>query len=188
MMSILLITFNRPDHVRKVLDEIRKQKPAQLFVCQDGPRDWKDGYDKAILKNGRIVRADDLNKVLAVRQVIDELVDWDCELHTLYQDENLGCGAGPMTGIDWFFRNVEMGIVMEDDCFPHPDFFGYCEALLIRYKNDDRVRFINSTLYDDRWTCDDSYGFSRYMVTVGKTPSDNRSGSNNAALISKTML
>ena len=120
-MSILLITFNRPDHVRKVLDEIRKQKPAQLFVCQDGPRDWKDGYDKAILKNGRIVRADDLNKVLAVRQVIDELVDWDCELHTLYQDENLGCGAGPMTGIDWFFRNVEMGIVMEDDCFPHPD-------------------------------------------------------------------
>lgn len=32
------------------------------------------------------------------------------------------------------------------------------------------------------------HGDSRYMVTLGKTPSDNRSGSNNAALISKTML
>lgn len=31
-------------------------------------------------------------------------------------------------------------------------------------------------------------GDPRYMVTVGKTPSDNRSGSNNAAMISKTML
>ena len=31
-------------------------------------------------------------------------------------------------------------------------------------------------------------GDQRYMVTVGKTPSDNRSGKNNAALISKTML
>ena len=31
-------------------------------------------------------------------------------------------------------------------------------------------------------------GDQRYMVTVGKTPSDNRSGSNNAALINKTML
>ena len=31
-------------------------------------------------------------------------------------------------------------------------------------------------------------GDQRYMVTVGKTPSDNRSGSNNAALISKVML
>lgn len=31
-------------------------------------------------------------------------------------------------------------------------------------------------------------GDQRYMVTVGKTPSDNRSGNNNAALINKTML
>lgn len=31
-------------------------------------------------------------------------------------------------------------------------------------------------------------GDQRYMVTVGKTPSDNRSGSNNAALINKMML
>lgn len=31
-------------------------------------------------------------------------------------------------------------------------------------------------------------GDSRYMVTIGKTPSDNRSGNNNAALINKNML
>ena len=31
-------------------------------------------------------------------------------------------------------------------------------------------------------------GDPRYMVTIGKTPSDNRSGSNNAALINKEML
>lgn len=32
------------------------------------------------------------------------------------------------------------------------------------------------------------HGDQRYMVTVGKTPSDNRSGDNNAAIINKTML
>ena len=32
------------------------------------------------------------------------------------------------------------------------------------------------------------HGDPRYLVTVGKTPSDNRSGSNTAAAISKTML
>lgn len=162
---ILLITFNRPNHVRNVLGEIRKQQPVQLFVCQDGPRDWSEGYDKAVWKDGRVVRADDVNKIFAVRKVVEELVDWNCELHTLYQDDNLGCGAGPMTGMDWFFKNVDWGIVMEDDCFPHPDFFGYCEELLNRYKDNDAIRFINATLYDDRWTCDSSYGFSRYMVT-----------------------
>ena len=40
--SILLITFNRPDHVRQVLTEILKQEPQELFICQDGARDGND--------------------------------------------------------------------------------------------------------------------------------------------------
>ena len=147
---ILLITFNRPDHTRQVLEEIRKQQPTQLYVCQDGARDGKE--------NDRI-------KVQEVRAVVKELVDWPCELHTLYQKQNLGCGPGPQAGITWFFENVEQGIIMEDDCLPHPDFFRYCEELLNMYKDDERVQFINSTLYHDRWKCEGSYGFSHYMVT-----------------------
>lgn len=147
---ILLITFNRPDHVRRVLTEIRKQQPTQLYVCQDGAREGNE--------NDRI-------KVQEVRDVVKELVDWPCELHTLYQEKNLGCGPGPQAGITWFFENVEQGIIMEDDCLPHPDFFGYCEELLNRYKDNPQVQFISSTLYHDKWKCDASYGFSHYMVT-----------------------
>ena len=147
---ILLITFNRPDHVRQVLTEIRKQQPAQLFVCQDGAREGNE-IDRV--------------KCQEVRDVISELVDWPCELHTLYQKKNLGCGPGPAAGIDWFFSQVDMGIIMEDDCLPHPDFFAYCEEMLNRYNDNPNVRFINATLYHDRWQCEASYGFSRYMVT-----------------------
>jgi len=147
---ILLITFNRPNHDRRVLAEIRKQQPSELYVCQDGPRENNEN---------------DRTKIQEVRNVINELVDWPCNLHTLYQKKNLGCGAGPATGISWFFDNVEMGIVMEDDCLPHPDFFSYCEELLNRYKDDNRIGYISSTLYDNRWQCDHSYGFSHYMIT-----------------------
>lgn len=147
---ILLITFNRPDHVRRVLTEIRKQKPMELYVCQDGAREGNEN---------------DKKKVQEVRDVVKELVDWPCNLHTLYQEKNLGCGPGPAAGITWFFENVEQGIVMEDDCLPHPDFFGYCEELLERYKDNPQVQFINATLYHDRWHCDASYSFSHYMVT-----------------------
>ena len=127
---ILLITFNRPNHVSKVLAELRKQQPAQLFVCQDGAREGNE-IDR--------VRCQE------VRDVINKLVDWPCELHTLYQEYNLGCGPGPAAGIEWFFSQVEMGIVMEDDCLPHPDFFGYCEELLHRYKDNEKILFINTT-------------------------------------------
>lgn len=57
---ILLITFNRPDHVRQVLTEIRKQQPDQLFVCQNDARD------------GNVI---DAERVQQVRDVVAELVD-----------------------------------------------------------------------------------------------------------------
>ncbi len=153
---ILLITFNRPEHTRRVLEVIMAAQPKDLYVCQDGPREGNE--------NDRI-------KCQGVRDVINELTSpcamtqKDFTLHTLYQEKNLGCGPGPAAGITWFFENVEHGIVMEDDCFPHPDFFGYCEELLERYNDNEHVQFINSTLYHDRWRCDASYGFSHYMVT-----------------------
>lgn len=153
---ILLITFNRPEHTRRVLTEILKQEPLSLYVCQDGAREGNE--------NDRI-------KCQEVRDVINELTssyaatNKHFTLYTLYQPHNLGCGPGPQAGITWFFENVEQGIIMEDDCLPHPDFFEYCEELLNKYKDDERVQFINSTLYHDRWKCEGSYGFSHYMVT-----------------------
>lgn len=148
---ILLITFNRPNHTKRVLESILSVQPQELYVFQDGAREGNE---------------DDVEKCAEVRRVVEGLTKGaDIVLHTNYSDGNLGCGPGPMTGISWFFSQVEMGIVMEDDCLPHPDFFNYCEELLLRYKDDDKVCFINSTLYNDRWQCEASYDFSHYMVT-----------------------
>ncbi|MCR5298056.1 MAG: glycosyltransferase [Paludibacteraceae bacterium] len=149
-VPILLITFNRPNHVRRVLGSLRNQEPVELYVFQDGARDG-NSMDK--------------ERCAVCRRVIEEDVDWDCQVHTYYSKENLGCGKGPLTAIQWFFRNVERGIVMEDDCLPHPDFYGYCEELLQRYKDDPSVVYVASTLYSDRWQCEASYGFSHYMVS-----------------------
>lgn len=155
-IPILLITFNRSNHVRQVLVEILKQKPISLYICQDGARE-----------NNHIDRVN----CQEVRNVINELTsayaisNKEFRLHILYQKQNLGCGPGPAAGIDWFFSQEEKGIVMEDDCLPHPDFFKYCEEMLNQYDDNSRIQFINATLYHNRWHCDASYGFSRYMVT-----------------------
>ncbi len=156
---ILLITFNRPEHTRRVLEAILASGVQDLYVFQDAPRDN---------------RLDDVEKCAAVRQVVESLVLCDSSqqssvrLHTFYAASNMGCGPGPAAAITWFFENVEQGIVMEDDCLPHPEFFSYCEELLERYKNNPQVAFINATLYNGRhenWQISDSYGFSHYMVT-----------------------
>ena len=37
-------------------------------------------------------------------------VDWDCEVKTLFQKKNLGCGIGPVTAINWFLILLKKGL------------------------------------------------------------------------------
>ena len=156
---ILLITFNRPDHVRRLLPEVLKQEPLSLYVSQDGPRDGNE--------NDRI-------KCQEVRDVINELTapyaaeHKEFTLHTLYQKQNYGCGRGPYEAMSWFFRNVEKGIILEDDIFPHPLFWSYMEELLERYKDDERVGMVTAHNLQRYYSRHNSYYFTIEMAgTLG---------------------
>lgn len=144
---ILFICFNRPLHTYKVLEQIMKQCPKDLYVFQDHWRENRVGEQELCGK---------------VKLMVEELVKSSPETTLYYYtpDHNLGCGPGPMTGLNWFFSENEMGIILEDDAVPHPDFFGYCEELLEKYKDDDSVRAIGSMHLDDRVYGDGSYYFS----------------------------
>ncbi len=145
-ISILLITFNRPEYTRQVLAAIMAVQPHDLYVFQDGARKGVEG---------------DAEKCANVRQVIEEMVrNIDVNLHTYYSTENLGCGPGPAAAISWFFENVDEGIIIEDDAVPHPDFFLYCEELLTKYRNNNDVRAIASMNVDTQKWGDGSYYFS----------------------------
>jgi hypothetical protein len=144
---VLLIIFNRPDSTRKVFAAIRQARPPKLFVSADGPRPG----NKADLENCRAARA-----------IINQ-VDWDCELYTNLREENFGCMRGPCSAITWFFDQVEEGIIFEDDCLPHPTFFRFCEELLARYRDDERVMTISGDNFlFGRKEIPYSYYFSRY--------------------------
>lgn len=124
---VALIIFNRPDLTARMLTVIAAARPEKLLVIADGPRPDKP---------------QDIEKCAATRQVI-ERVDWDCEVLTNYSTSNLGCGLRPATGIDWVFEQVTEAIILEDDCLPHPSFFPFCEELLARYRDDERVMMIS---------------------------------------------
>ena len=152
-IPILIITFNRPDHVRKVLTEVRKQQPLQLYIAQDGPRAGNEN-DKVRCKE--------------VQDVVNKMVDWTCELHTNYQKKNLGCGRGPYEAMSWFFQNVEQGIILEDDVVPHPIFFTYMAELLERYKDDERVGMVTGHNLQRYYSRYNSYYFTHEMAgTLG---------------------
>ena len=128
LTPVLLLTFNRPQTTVRVLDAVRAARPTRVFVASDGPR--------------RDVPAD-TQRVLDTRRLVESSVDWPCTVERRYSDYNQGCRQGVSAAIAWFFSRVEQGIILEDDCVPHADFFQYCEELLSRYRDNHRVMGIS---------------------------------------------
>lgn len=125
---ILFIVFNKTDTTRLVFAKIREQKPAQLFIAADGPRAEKIG---------------EADKCSTVRSWVLDNIDWDCEVKTLFREQNVGCGRGPSEAITWFFEHVEEGIILEDDCLPNQTFFMFCSELLEKYRSSDAISIIS---------------------------------------------
>ncbi len=144
---IAYIIFNRPQHTTQTFAAIRAQKPSQLFIIADGPRPD---------------HPTDADRCKAVRAIVEQ-IDWPCEVHRNYADANLGLKRRVSSGLDWVFSQVERAIVLEDDCLPHPDFFRFCDELLERYADDDRVAVITGNNFQDgQKRGDASYYFSKY--------------------------
>lgn len=146
---ILFIIFNRPETTKKVFETIRKYKPTELFIAADGPRANKIGEKE---------RCEEARK-------ITEKIDWPCKVKRLYRNRNLGCKNAVSSAITWFFKNVEEGIILEDDCLPDDSFFDFCNILLKKYRRDTNITHISGNNYQDgihRGETYASYYFSKY--------------------------
>lgn len=124
---VLFIIFNRLRTTPKAFECIRRIQPQYLYIAADGPRADKPGEAELCKQT---------------REIVLSMIDWPCELKTLFRDENVGCGKGVSDAITWFFDQVEDGIVLEDDCIPDPSFFEFCSVLLDRYRDNEKIMHI----------------------------------------------
>jgi len=143
---ILFLIFNRPETARMVFSAISKRRPAFLYIAADGPRLQKQGEIEICEK----LRTEILNKI-----------DWPCQVKTLFRDDNLGCKLAVSSAIDWFFENVEEGIILEDDCLPDQSFFQFCQELLEKYRNDNKIAMISGNHFGNKRLGDADYYFTQ---------------------------
>lgn len=151
-IPVLLLFFNRKDVTLQVFDKIRQAKPTKLYLASDGAR-------PSVAKEKEEV--DDLRSALLAE------IDWDCEVKTLFREENMGCRYAVASAIDWLFEHEEMGIIIEDDCVANASFFAFVQELLVRYKDDQRVGMIAGHNAMQESALNASYCFSKYAACWG---------------------
>lgn len=144
-IPVLVLAFNRADHVAQAMQAIREYQPDRLYLECDGPRNDKVG---------------EIEVVEATRQAMLNAIDWPCEIKTLFREENLGCAHAVYGAICWFFQNEEYGIICEDDVIIGTDFFRFCEELLPRYANEDKILSISAQNHSSRTDIQNSYVYS----------------------------
>lgn len=149
-IPILFIIFNKLDTTKEVFEKIKEIKPERLYISCDGAREEVQGEKERVEK---------------IKKYVLENINWNCQVKTLFQEENLGCRYAPFSAISWFFENEEMGIILEDDCLPSKSFFYFCEECLWKYKDEEKVMQINGISFLGEWSnfqISESYFFSKY--------------------------
>lgn len=147
-----MLLFNRPDCARRLAEALSEVKPQVLYVACDGPRRNRDGEAKLVEESLAIFRH----------------LSWRPQIFWLIRDENLGCRAAVSSAIDWFFREVDAGIILEDDCIPSASFFEFCRQTLEIYRDDAKVFSVSgSNLLGSFDFNGDSFGFSKYPHVWG---------------------
>jgi hypothetical protein len=151
-LPILFINFNRPDLSIKVLSKIIEYEPERLYISCDGPRSSNDS-DKASINE---VKANLLN---IPKSII---------IKTRFLEQNLGCKRAVSSAIDWFFQNELEGIILEDDTLPNKSFFVFCEQMIERFRNEEKIGIVSGdNFFIDNYKIKESYYFSKFTHIWG---------------------
>ena len=154
-VSVLLLFHVRADHFARVWEQVRRARPARLFLYQDGPRGERA-----------------TERITACRELVEDgQIDWECEVHRLYQERNYGCDPSEFMAQRWAFSMTDKCVVLEDDDVPSLTFFSFCKELLDMYEHDERVTMIAGFNTDEQTASKGgegaSYFFSRAFSIWG---------------------
>ena len=123
-IPILILCFDRPDLLNKLLKVLKKYKITKIYISQDGC----EGQNNPLIKK----------RHNEVRAIIKKLSNTN-KIKTNFFKKNLGKQNGPPKGIDWFFKHVKRGVILEDDTIPSRTFFYFSKTLLKIHESDKKI-------------------------------------------------
>jgi GNT-I family protein len=136
---IALFVYNRPEHTRRTLAALRDDpfaRQSDLTVFADAAK--RPEHEAAVAEVRSLVRAASGFRSVTI----------------IPRDRNLGLAASISDGVGRLCAEHGRVIVLEDDLIVAPDFLGFLNAGLDRYKEDERVMQVSAYMYPGRFASD----------------------------------
>ena len=151
-IPICLFIFQRKDSVEKIIRRISEVKPKKIYLMSDQGRNNEE-----------------IERVIECRQAAEKAIDWECQVIRDYAVKNRGVFGNIGLGAMRVFEHEETAIFLEDDNLPEVTFFQYCQEMLERYKDNDRIVWVCGTNYLGKYqNCtNDSYMFTQHLLPCG---------------------
>ena len=150
-IPVVIFTFKRSNTLERIFNILREVNVSKIYLFSDNGR---NDEEKALVSK--------------TREEILKLIDWDCEVIKMFADENQGVFNQIGMGAKKVFEQEEKAIFLEDDNLPEPSFFRYCEEMLNKYEDNDKVLWICGTNYESESKyLDTDYVFTKHMLPCG---------------------
>jgi hypothetical protein len=129
---VLLIVSHRPEMTAQVFQSIREASPPRLYIAGHGAGDSVDHETETARRVSEMATA----------------VDWPCQVATHLSSHSVDRRHAVIAALNWFFACEPEGIVLQDDCLPHADFFHYCDWALTNYRDEPRIFHVSGDNLD----------------------------------------
>ena len=151
-IPVCIFIFKRSDLAVRVISQLKKIKPKKIYLLADGPRNPNEEVE-----------------IKETRKIVECEITWDCTVIKFYNKNNVGVIDNIGGGALKVFKKEKFAIFLEDDNFPSLSFFSYCEELLKRYENNEKLLWICGTNYLENieTLSSDSYFFTKNLLPCG---------------------
>lgn len=139
LAPVVLFTYNRPIHTKKVLDslaEAYKANETEVYIFSDGPKDE--------------INTQEITKIKEVRKILREENRF-FKVNLVERDVNFGLARSIIEGVTSVIAKHGKIIVLEDDLVVQRDFLSYMNYYLEIYQNEDIIFHI-SGFQKEAWT------------------------------------
>lgn len=149
---LLIIAYLRPDNLKRILEVAHRAQVSAIYISIDVPKNPTDGQISTSLK---------------VRQVVEEFqMNTDSKVVIFLRQSNAGCSPAVLSSCDWFFSQVNEGIVLEDDCLPDLSLFSFFKDSIAHVNSNDDIWLSCGTQFAPSTICA-PWQKSKYALTWG---------------------